>query len=646
MLSWVRDKLTEGRLRWHQSLQQQRTSTSPPPLPPPNAIDSPATTPIDNPSAASIDLDDNSSVVQHPPALSIAATHQQHHYHRPDVNLSLQLHDTTIKPNGATTKYSHISRRDQGVNRGLCVSQYDSWSGTGSYGHHQTPTSIVINRRVNDPTVPYVNLRIFNCVGSKCTICAPLTLTFADVKRKVVAEFHARRQLFLKQTCHTKSGDCAAGSSSRDRIEEQKMSCDNLDLVQLSQHYKLARISKLHENFDEQSSLATANVKNNEEMLLVLCSANAAPFLNTTTQQHTKDTMATAVATTTTTTMTTTMTTTLSAVATTTITKQSTENLATNVTRHQHLHYDSESDSDDDDATHIASSTQLDIDLATAHLPLHNIHGPDVVNIDELVLQSDVQYDIRKILISLANSCAYVIGAGPYATRIISMLKQRLVQRKQHEQDTQQCLIEMGFSRPKVQHALNITNNVYAAALEWLIENQSPTNPLVGAEESPAMSLSSKFTNNASIKDNIESLLEIIRIYCQRDLPPPAEMIQFIVGMGFDEATAYEALKITKNHQSNACEWLVGDRSKINQFEQNDGLPNGSPILAALLNSPHIQLSLSNPKIFIAYLSILEDYGSMSMWMNDSETSSVIGQVLRTYHEEKHIMAINQFSQK
>lgn len=148
-------------------------------------------------------------------------------------------------------------------------------------------------------------------------------------------------------------------------------------------------------------------------------------------------------------------------------------------------------------------------------------------------------------------------------------------------------------------------------------------------------------------------------------------MIQFIVAMGFDEATAREALKITKNHQSNACEWLVGDRSKINQYEQNDGLPNDSPILAALFHSPHVQLSLSNPKIFIgelkvisefdeiskiynvfvshfwtAYLSILEDYGSMSMWLNDSETSSVIGQVLRTYHEEKHIMAINQFAKK
>lgn len=102
-----------------------------------------------------------------------------------------------------------------------------------------------------------------------------------------------------------------------------------------------------------------------------------------------------------------------------------------------------------------------------------------------------------------------------------------------------------------------------------------------------------------TVKDNIESLLEIIRIYSQRELPPPPEMIQLIIDMGFDEATAREALKATKNHQTYACEWLVGNRSKIQQFEQNDGLPSDSPILAALLSSSHIQMSLSNPKIFI-----------------------------------------------
>lgn len=151
-------------------------------------------------------------------------------------------------------------------------------------------------------------------------------------------------------------------------------------------------------------------------------------------------------------------------------------------------------------------------------------------------------------------------------------------------------------------------------------------------------------------------------------------MIQLIIDMGFDEAMAREALKATKNNQSDACEWLVGNRKKLPETEQTDGLPADSPILKALLGSPHVQLSLSSPKMFLgeskrlvcrkyfsceflvmklihhrftffpAYLSILEDYSTMSMWLSDSETSGIIGHILRTYHEEKHILAINQFS--
>ena len=41
---------------------------------------------------------------------------------------------------------------------------------------------------------------------------------------------------------------------------------------------------------------------------------------------------------------------------------------------------------------------------------------------------------------------------------------------------------------------------------------------------------------------------------------------------------------------------------------------------------------------------MLENYSSMSMWMSDNDTSSVLGHILRTYHEEKHIVAINNLN--
>lgn len=67
-----------------------------------------------------------------------------------------------------------------------------------------------------------------------------------------------------------------------------------------------------------------------------------------------------------------------------------------------------------------------------------------------------MQYDIRKILISLAKACAYVIGAGPYAPRVIMMLKQRLDQKKRHQTDTVQCFVDMGFPRAKAIQALQV----------------------------------------------------------------------------------------------------------------------------------------------------------------------------------------------
>lgn len=95
--------------------------------------------------------------------------------------------------------------------------------------------------------------------------------------------------------------------------------------------------------------------------------------------------------------------------------------------------------------------------------------------------------------------------------------------------------------------------------------------------------------------DNIESLQEIIRIYGQHDAPPSTEIIQLFIDMGFDEVSAREALRIAGNHHSLACEWLVGNRTKTIR-EHYNGLPIDSPVLNSLLNSPHIQLSLSSPK--------------------------------------------------
>lgn len=104
-----------------------------------------------------------------------------------------------------------------------------------------------------------------------------------------------------------------------------------------------------------------------------------------------------------------------------------------------------------------------------------------------------------------------------------------------------------------------------------------------------------------------------MRIYCQKDIPPPDDMVRLIKDMGFDEPDVIEALKITKNNYSAACDWLIGNRATLTLHQRRtkgsaaadvsnnglDGLPADSPILRALLSSPNVQLSLSNPKIFL-----------------------------------------------
>lgn len=53
------------------------------------------------------------------------------------------------------------------------------------------------------------------------------------------------------------------------------------------------------------------------------------------------------------------------------------------------------------------------------------------------------------------------------------MLKSRLANRRKHECDKAQCLMDMGFTKERAIYSLRINNNVYSAALDWLIEHQN-----------------------------------------------------------------------------------------------------------------------------------------------------------------------------
>ena len=235
-----------------------------------------------------------------------------------------------------------------------------------------------------------------------------------------------------------------------------------------------------------------------------------------------------------------------------------------------------------------------------------------------------------------------MIWAGPYAERLILMLKQRLINRRKSETDSLKCLVDMGFPRHRAAYALRLKESVYADALRWLIENPRQEVPSVeewetrelfeeiqplaeehleevslrdeaagedaegqekkegseSGEEHERRVLEAGLSSFNSRKDYIETLLEIIRLHAQRDLPVCDEMVAKLTEMGFVEDDVREALKITQNNQAAACEWLIGSRSK-SLTELRDGLPADSPILRALLASPQVQISLGNPKMLL-----------------------------------------------
>ncbi|KAG4071889.1 hypothetical protein HA402_006050 [Bradysia odoriphaga] len=83
-------------------------------------------------------------------------------------------------------------------------------------------------------------------------------------------------------------------------------------------------------------------------------------------------------------------------------------------------------DGNDNESRVQKGPSQMVIDNATADRIQCGEKTESVGDVNEIMLRCDVKSDIRQILISLAKSSAFVIGAGPYAAQIILMFKERL----------------------------------------------------------------------------------------------------------------------------------------------------------------------------------------------------------------------------
>ncbi|CRK99389.1 CLUMA_CG012594, isoform A [Clunio marinus] len=307
--------------------------------------------------------------------------------------------------------------------------------------------------------------------------------------------------------------------------------------------------------------------------------------------------------------------------------------------------------------------TEKEILMKTKHLPIirSSISSTLSPSMDATFFQGDLQHDLRKILSEIAKYSAYILGSLPFAEKLIKYYRQKILMSLYNHQDIVKLLMDMGFSQENVIRALKLQGNNYTMALDWLVENVSKAS----VEEHSSLELSSESIDDLTestykklckttfpstnsifypkhkainIKEKVEGLLEIVRYYSEKnnDSNGLQDTVNSLINMGFPIDEIQQALRATSNNQTAACEWLL-EHSVTNQNSTalRESIFVESHILKILLNTPQIQMSLSSPKFFIAYCSMLENYSSLNIFFNDIESQSLLQHILRTYHEER-----------
>lgn len=311
------------------------------------------------------------------------------------------------------------------------------------------------------------------------------------------------------------------------------------------------------------------------------------------------------------------------------------------------------------------------ITRATSDLSSQNVTKP----VPSTECPADFQNEIRKILITLVQASAKILMHSPEAGKLYDIVKEKLEARCKPTNDPKvvKTLIEMGYSQKKVLKALRLRKSNMTEALEWLIEHQddsddeendetdvlladTTTDPNIAGPSSSVRTKKSlkdacielfEAEGNQDVQEKnlvniVELLLESFRQYKKMEFKPNKRALRSLVEMGFEEKNIIGALKVTGNDQANACEWLLGER-RLSLQDLDEGLDDGQ-IYKAIMNNPHIQLSLTNPKMLLAYLSMIETPASTNVWINDPEVSPVLSQISKTYHAEKHAIHMNRYT--
>ncbi|CAC5357026.1 KPC2 [Mytilus coruscus] len=253
------------------------------------------------------------------------------------------------------------------------------------------------------------------------------------------------------------------------------------------------------------------------------------------------------------------------------------------------------------------------------------------------VSNDDFHSELQKILVALVELSQKLLCMNPDVSKLFKGAEGLTNETEvTADKDLVKQLTDMGFSESKVTKALEQTKNSFNSAMEWLLQHALDPEPEHTQEEqvegATGITLPEATKDNTQHKNNLLSL----RALGKKEFKPNAQALLNLVEMGFEEAEVIEALRVSRNEQNGACEWLLGDRKTRIEDSEPEGLDPSSQMYKALVSNPNVQLGLNNPRCLLAMIQLLESPLTLHQWLSDPETGPFIVHITRIYHSWKY----------
>lgn len=274
-----------------------------------------------------------------------------------------------------------------------------------------------------------------------------------------------------------------------------------------------------------------------------------------------------------------------------------------------------------------------EINEITGELPTNKKEIPPEIS------NEDFHSELQKILVALVDLSQKLLCLNPEASKLFKQAEDLTCGTEvTADKDLQKQLTDMGFSESKVKTALVQTKNSFNAAMEWLLQHESdPEVPSTEVPEEQVEGATGITLPEASKGDTQhKNILQSLRALRKKEFKPNPQALINLIEMGFDEADVIEALRISRNEQNGACDWLLGDRKTRAQDDEQEGLDPSSQMYKALVSNPNVQLGLNNPRCLLAMIQLLESPLSLHQWLSDPETGPFIVHITRIYHSWKY----------